>query len=241
MTTLPMCGLYIIGIGAVIAPTRLCAQEKYPEWRGSKENLYGEWIAAPIVAIGEVRNVHSYGEQNVDRLPWPMSPKVHRLYWCQGDFRVTALVKGELHAPAKKYLWASAFPGCKLWPDDPRLVYGRFQTRAWFLREEGGFLRPTFDAGTHGFIGLFTRWEDGPPLAAREKLGTLLLTPSANSDKLDDYADYLWDVGDIACELLGKAECTQRIRALSALGNSHLREQACGFLKGQLGQGCTSR
>lgn len=239
MTTLQVRVICIIS--AALAPLNLCGQLRFPEWRGSKETVYGEWMASPVVAVGKVSNISSYGEQNVDRLPWPMSPDVHRLYWCQGDFGVFAVVKGELHTPTKRYLWASAFPGCKLWPDDPHLVYSRFQTRAWFLREEGDFLRPTFDAGTRGFIGLFTRWEDGPPSAARLKLGTLLLTPSANSDNLEDYAHYLWHVGDIACELLGKPICAQRIRALGELGSPSLREQACGFLRGQLGQDCGTR
>jgi len=78
-------------------------------------------------------------------------------------------------------------------------------------------------------------------LRARRRLGALLLTPAANSDSLDDYSRYLWDVGDIACELLGKAECIRRIRGLEGLGNPKLRESACGFLKGQLEVDCLSK
>ena len=102
------------------------------------------------------------------------------------------------------------------------------------------FLRPTFDYGTYHFLGIFTPWSERPPLPARERMGALLLTPSANSDSLDDYARYLWNIGDIACELLGKPECAKRISRLQRLGNPALRESACGFLKGQLGVDCQS-
>jgi hypothetical protein len=204
---------------------------------------FNAWIESPVVAVGEVTKVSPYGEQTVNPLQGPMSPGVHKLYWCVGDFRVSSVVKGELLTPAKRYLWASVFPGCKLWlwPDNPQAVDRRFQTRVWFLREEGAFLRPTFDAGIKEYIGLFTKWEDGPSLEARKRLGILFLTPSANADSLGDYAEYLPDVIDIACELLGPLECTRRIQALSELGNHRLRVVACGFLKDQFGQPCRAR
>jgi len=166
---------------------------------------------------------------------------VHRLYWCEGDFKLTAVVKGELHLPTRKYLWGSVFPGCKLWPDDPDLGYSRFQTRAWLLREEGGFLRPTFDAGARRFIGLFAKWDDSQRVPARQQLGLLLLNPAATSDTLEDFASYLRLVGDIACDLLGKTECVEQIRALAGIGNPVLHENACHFLEGQLKTDCASR
>jgi hypothetical protein len=216
----------------------MCAAgERFPEPRVSKTLLDGDWMASPIVAVGEITKISSYGKQTIERLPPPTMPDVHDLYWCQGDFQVAAVVKGAFRSPTRKYLWASTVPGCKLWDDDPALVYHRQQTRAWFLREEGEFLRPPFDYGTYRYIGLFDKWEGGPDVPAAERLGTLLLRPAANSDTLDDYAHYLWYVGDIACELLGKAECARRIRELTILGSSKLRESACHFLKGQLALG----
>jgi len=196
------------------------------------------WGASPIVAIGEVANISAYGEQDVKDLPWPMSPGVRKLYWCVGDCWAAAVVKGKMRAASRTYLWASAQPGCNLWPDDPHLVYHRQKTRAWFLREEGEFLRPTFDGGTSKFIGLFTKWEDGPRLPARQRLGVLLLTPAANSDTLEDFAHYLWNVGDIACELLGKAECVRQIRNLASPGSATLRTEACRYLEGQQNTRC---
>ena len=228
-------------ISLALSPPPATAQERFPEWRGSRVLLPGEWAASPIVAVGEVVNVAPYGQQNVKHLPWPMSARVHRLYWCEGDFKLTAVIKGDLHLPPKKYLWASAFPGCKLWPDNPRLMFRRFQTRAWFLREEGNYLRPTYDGGAELFEGLFEKWDDESPVPPGRQLGSLLLKPAANNDTLDDFARYLWDVGDIACELLGKTECVEQIRALAGIGNPALQRAACRFLKGQLGEDCASR
>jgi hypothetical protein len=234
---------YMLGIVfALLGRGPAKAEQKFPQVRASNTQLEGVWRESPIVAVGEVENIKSYGKQTVDRLPAITSPDVHDLYWCQGDFRVIAVVKGELHGPpSEKYLWASAFPGCKLLPDNPSFFDRRAKTRAWFLREDSGFLRPTFDYGTHRFEGFLTKWEDGPPLAAPQRVGALLLTPAANSDQLEDYAYLLVNMGDIACELLGREECSRRIRDLARLGNPMLREYACGFLKGQFGEDCNSR
>jgi hypothetical protein len=217
------------------------AQQEFPQVRVSTTLLEGVWLASPIVAVGEVSGITSYGHQTVDHLPAPTTPGGHDLYWCQGYFRMVAVVKGEMKEKGGKYLWASTIPGCKLVDNDPHLIYHRLKTKFWFLREEGQFLRPTFDYGTYPFAGVFTPWSEGPKLPARERLGALLLTPSASTDTLEQYARYLWNVGDIACELLGNPECIRRIRRLEGLGNPALQESACGFLKGQLGVGCTSK
>jgi hypothetical protein len=232
-----------VGVVCVLLVTGTAkAQQEFPQIRVSNTQLEGVWRASPIVAVGEVDNITSYGKQSVDRIPALTSPKVHYLYWCQGDFKVTAVVKGELPGPpSEKYLWASTFPGCKLLPDNPRSFDRRSKTRAWFLREDRGFLRPTFDYGTHRFYGFLTKWEDGPPLPGPQRVGALLLKPAANSDRLEDYAYLLVDMGDIACELLGKGECIRRIKDLARLGSPMLREYACGFLKGQLREDCDSR
>ena len=127
-------------------------------------------MASPIVAVGEVINTRIYGVQTVSALPPPMSQYAQKLYWCQGVFKAVAVVKGELNARPPVFLWASGVSGCKLsWPNDKRW-YDRRVTKVWFLREEGGFLRPTYDGGRH-FIGLFTKWMDGPDLPNRQRLG----------------------------------------------------------------------
>jgi hypothetical protein len=219
------------------------ATKDFPEVRVStvQPQLEGAWVASPVVAVGDVSNVVNYGHQVVDRLPPPTSPELHNLYWCEGDFHVLAVLKGDLREAVRKYLWASTIPGCKLQDNNPKLIYYRMKTKFWFLRDEGQFLRPTFDYNAQLFGGVFAAWSLGSPLSPRQQLGTLLVTPSANSDSLDAYARYLWNVGDTACELLGKTECIRRIRDLQTLGNPTLRESACGFLKGQLGTDCQAK
>jgi hypothetical protein len=225
---------------SALAPSQEVASRDFPKVRVSTvyPQVGGAWLASPIVAVGDVSHIRSYGHQTVESLPPPTTPEAHDLYWCQGDFKLVAVVKGELPATSRKYLWASTIPGCKLVDNNPKLIYHRMKTKFWFLRAEGQFLRPTFDYNAHRFDGVFLSWSQGHPLPARQRLGAFLLTPSANADSLDDYARYLWNVGDIACDLLGKPECTRRIRSLEGLGNPALRESACGFLKGQLGVDC---
>jgi len=137
-------------------------------------------------------------------------------------------------------VWASVNPGCKLFDGDPR-DYSKRVTRVWFLREEGEFLPPTFDGGTAYFYGLFTKWNDGRALAPRQRLGVLLLTPQANSNSLAAFAGDIWGIADVACSLLAKAECIQRIRALAGLGDSDLRIAACEYLKAQQHDTCEIR
>jgi hypothetical protein len=220
-----------------------CGHQKFPEWRGVTPYRfpYAAWEASSIVAVGEMRNVNLYGKQTADHFPAPMSPLVHRLYWCVAEFNAAAVIKGERPSAAKRYLWAQVSPGCNLWlwPDNPRAVDRGFQTQAWFLREDGEFLRPPVDSGMYKYLGLLTKWKDVPSTTeARRELGTLLLRPSANSDNLDDYAQYLGNVIDIACELLPKTDCAAQVRRLADMGNPRLREEACGLLKGELEQDC---
>ncbi len=230
--------IFTLLLAALVA---LCcsAEKKYPEWRGSNLELTAEWNASPIAAVGDITGIAEYGKQTVQRLPWPMSPEVHRLYWCEGDFHVIAVIKGEIHGRSGKYRWGSGMPGCKL-SYGSQEGFQRFRTRVWLLREEDGYLRPTFDGGTHASLGLYVPWNELSNLPAREQLGNLLLTPKANSDTLEDYAQYLWSIGDIACELLGKAECVRCLRSLVELGNPTLTEAACHYLAGQQQEPCSA-
>jgi hypothetical protein len=229
-----------------LVPISSCGHQKFPEWRGVAPGRFNfaAWKASSIVAVGEMRNVNGYGQQTADRFPAPMSPLVHRLYWCIAEFDLVAVIKGQRPSPAKKYVWASPSspsPDCDLWlwPDNPPAIDRRFQMRVWFLREEGEFLRPPVDSGMHRHIGLFTTWQPVSSTSdARRELGTLLLTLFANSDNLDDYAQYFPDVIDIACELLPKTDCAQQVRRLADMGNPKLRQVACGLLKGELGGDC---
>jgi hypothetical protein len=183
--------------------------------------------------------VTEFGVQKVDRLSWPVIQDLHTLYWCQGEFSVIAVVKGKLTAERQNYVWASVTPGCKPF-------YG-FQganekrvTRVWFLREEGGLLRPTFDGGAHYSIKLYRSWAESPDLPPREKLGFLLLMPSVIAESSSEFESTFWDFADIACSLLGKEVCGQRIRELSAASDPIQRRVTCDYLRAQLGKNCPS-
>lgn len=223
----------------LLALTSHAAQLHFPDWRGSPVLLPTVWAKSTIAAVGEVISIAPYGEQAVSGLPIRGGEGIRRLYWCHGEFRATAIVKGTLPDPVEKYLWADTRPGCRLWDDDPALVFSRFKTRVWLLREEAGYLRPTFDGGAQKFIGLFPSWDDLPSVPPKQRLGIFLLTPLANSDNSDDYATYLWNVGDVACDLLGNTECVEQFQQLASQPNGSLRTSACNFLSGQLGKQCS--
>lgn len=228
-------------VGALLHGEARAGEQAFPAIRVSELPLEAVWRASPIVAIGNITNITTYGHQTVSRLPYPTSPDVHDLYWCRGDFEPVAVIKGELRESKQEYLWASTIPGCQLFNDNPKLIYKRLQTKFWFLRIQGGVLRPTFDYDAPRFGGVFPGWSQGPLVSPRQKLGTLLLTPSANTDSLDDYSRYLWRVGGIACELLGRASCIKQIALLQNQGNAVLAKSACGFLVGELGVDCKSK
>jgi hypothetical protein len=238
MTTRDVFPLFLVS--GVLMLHCTCPAQTFPNWHGTLSHEYDAWSISPIVAIGEVVNVRVYGQQNAPRFPEPMSPAVHRLYWCIGDFVPSVVLKGGSTLPTKRYVWASAFPGCALWlwPDNPNADDRRFQTRVWFLRVDRDFLRPTFDAGINKYLGLFTKWTPTNPSESRRKLAELLLTPTANSDSLDDYAKYFPLVVDMACDLLDRSDCAERIDSLARMGNASLRDVACGFLRSQFRQPC---
>lgn len=188
-------------------------------------------MRAPVVIIGEVTNIRLYGKQHGDHFPPPMAPWVRTLYWCQGDFQSIAVVRGHLPS-SRRYLWATGLKGCKLYEDNPESIRSRYETRAWFLREEGEFLRPVDDYGTRHFVGLCARWRDGPALPPAKRLGAMLLDPPANCATPSDYHQWLWEVADMACDLLGRTECVSRIRALQDV-DPRLRVIGCEYLKAQ--------
>jgi hypothetical protein len=109
----------------LLVPIISCGHQKFPEWRGVTPYHFPQaaWEASSIVAVGQMRNVSVYGVQTADRFPAPMSPLVHRLYWCVAEFDVAAVIKGERPFPAKRYVWAQVSPGCNLCAS----VLGSFQ------------------------------------------------------------------------------------------------------------------
>jgi hypothetical protein len=221
---------------ALLLGWNLSGQDRqFPTWRPEATSTFSLWQSSPIIAVGEVDHMSEFGVQTVGRLP--VAQDLHRLYWCQADFHAIAFIKGEEESLPTKYLWGSVNPGCRLFYGS-RASYEKNLTRVWFLRAEGSFLRPQSDGAALSY-GLLARWDDahGP---ARERFGTLLLTPDANTEDLGDYADVLWTDADFACALLGKERCVDRINRLAQLGNDRLKEAACQYLKAQQGEICKS-
>jgi hypothetical protein len=108
-----------------LASLSLDGQVRLPAPRVGTGGLLGNWLASPIVAIGEVENSVPYSHQRLKELPKPTSPEAHDLYWCMGDFHLTAILKGSPQALPRKYLWATTIPGCRLITSDPNLISAR--------------------------------------------------------------------------------------------------------------------
>jgi len=140
---------------------QMYAERHFPPPRVGTAGIVGEWSQSPIVAIGEIDRIWSYGHHTIAALPPPASPEVHNLNWCVGDFHCCS-------------------PG------------GRY--------------------GTNRYVGIVTKKHDATPMSPREKFDRLLLTPSESGGDTEAYADYLWEVEDIACELLGQSACAELIR-----------------------------
>src|SRR5438105_11999701 len=92
-----------------------CSQERFPQLVVRPLSLQGEWESAPIVVVGDVRNILPAGTQNIRTLPPPASPTVKKIYWCIGDFEGDSAIKGRAPTSGKKFLWGTARPGCELY------------------------------------------------------------------------------------------------------------------------------
>jgi hypothetical protein len=143
--------------------------------------------------------------------------------------RVDVVIKGNTRVGRRTLAWGQARPDCD----------ARFATNAknggegftvWFMREEGEMLRPAVDGGSAvnlTFLAPWNRLAVNPPL---RRFATFLLTPSANTASLDEFAEGLWDQAEVACGILGESECKERLRSLARMGSPTLRETACSYL-----------
>lgn len=228
--------LALVSVSIVGAAT-VYPQNQFPIWRGRQTTLMGLWEATPIVVVGDLRNVSEIGVQTMEKLPWPVEQDLHRLFWCRAELRVESVIKGTTATGRRKYVWASVNPGCRIFSDHEAEPVKR-GFRAWFVREEGDSLRPTFDGGSRYHLGFHTRWNRGARTTLQEELGMSLLTPAANTRTNREFADAIWDQADVACALLGKARCVAELRALSRVGDKALQTAACEYLRAQQGESC---
>ena len=145
----------------------VAGQRQFPKWRGRQTTLSGLWQATPIVVIGRLRDVGVDGIQSVDGLPWPVEQDIRKLYWCRGKLQVEDIIKGTVASGQHTFLWASVSPGCQLHLGR-QANSSELGFRVWFVREEDGLLRPTFDGGSRYFLNFRTGWNGGSRVAPLE-------------------------------------------------------------------------
>jgi hypothetical protein len=191
------------------------------------------------VVVAELDNVEAVGSQKIANPPWPAPPKPIRIYWCEGDFKIHSVVKGEIPRTAKKFLWGGTRPGCDLTEHGKGATGSRGPiTRVWFVREEGNYIRPLVDAFGVYFLAVKGEWPDGTREEAQKKLGRALLTPDALGMGLGIYSFHFSELASTACFILGRDECIERVQGLANLGNRALRKEACDYLSTQFKEKC---
>jgi hypothetical protein len=194
------------------------------------------------VVVGDVTNIAAFGSQKITDIPnspWPPSPEIPEIYWCQADFRADSVVKGSLPNRGKKFLWAAIRPGCSFeW-----FRYGYEETaepvtRIWFVREEGEYIRPVVDGGGVFFVSFHGKWFDPPKEEAPKTLALLMLNPAALGWSPTHYATIFQHPVGLALAILGKTELIARLKALAATPDRTLRETVCGYLESEFDQAC---
>jgi len=229
--------------GAALAAIAPCcrSQEALPEWKVAPSPLIGiegQWRRADDVIVGDVSNVVAKGTQEIASPPWPVSPNVREIYWCEADLRADAAVKGSLPPAGKKLLWGEIRPGCNL--ESFRYGYREASppsTRVWFLRREGEYLRPVVDGGGAYFIAFHWKWADVPKADAPRVFALLALDPAAIDLGPERYYLALTSV-EVARSILGDRELAVQLKALAARPIAELHKQACGYLEAELGEPC---
>lgn len=217
----------------------LAAQRTFPDWTAEHLGLSGVWERASFVAVGALRDVRPVGVQRPRNLPRIASPTIRQIYWCEGDFASQEIVRGKKLPRSRTYLWGAIDPGCKL-DQEGAVVEGESLTQVWFIREEGLYLRPVVDAGGPFFFTLHVTWEPHVAGVDSEKyFGTLLLSPGATGLSPQEYAQSFFKPASLACWIIGRTDCIQRIRGLAAFDNRELHVAACEFLNSQFQARCT--
>jgi len=210
------------------------AQIVFPNWTVEPLGLSGVWERASFIVIGSLRDVHPIGSVRPATFPAMSSPNIRLIYWCEGNFEWKQVIRGQKLFQVTKYRWGAIRPGCglemeaRLRPDEPL-------TEVWFLREEGGYLRPVIDAGGPLFFTLHTKWEpNSPGLEAERYFGKLLLSPTAIGFAAPEFARSFFKPAGLACWILGKDDCIPIILRLAATYPGQLHDAACEFLKSDL-------
>jgi len=85
------------------------AQRILPEWKQGSIGLYGTWKQASHIVVGKLDGGKLVGETDP---PSYATEAVRKIYWCEGELRVGAYIRGT-PVSTNKYLWGSLQPECK--------------------------------------------------------------------------------------------------------------------------------
>lgn len=227
----------VVFIMLVLFDRRSSAQ--FSQWVAAPLTMVGVWERAETVVIAELKNTKEIGVQQLQTpLPWPTSPTVDKVYWCEGEFTAYSIIKGRYPTQGKRFIWGAIRPGCTISYANKRELNGRRVLRIWFVREEPRAIRPVVDGGGVFFLTFGADW-GGPRVENPARaFAQLLLTPSANASSLSEFSRMLPSVGELACLILGRSECINEMRSLARLGNDDLKKAACAYSDLQLDAPC---
>jgi len=239
LRALQSCGKIVLACLAFPVTMDCLAAQPFPEWRASVFLPMGSvWAKAPNVVVGVLRNVRPYGVQDLPNRRPVTDENIKRIYWCTAELDIQLSVKGRVsHLEGiRKYVWGYPEPGCRF-HDSLGDKSGR-ELSIWFIRREGDILRPISDVGTAYRCLLLAPTPDTAGSLTESALGSLLLSPEAYRDGVEDMKGNFPAISAIACSLFGKDEC---VRKLTDLGNreSQLQFAVCGALKIIYGMECS--
>ncbi len=230
------CQLIVIAVVSTPLVTRAAGTpQRFPSRDVGGRTLYATWLESSLVVMGDIVNTREYGVEKVKNLPWPVQSEVEHLYWCKGVLQVGATVKGKKSAKVLEVYWASVQKGCA--------VHGggykpQELTKVWFVRMDGPFA-VLLDAHHYKkYLGLRARWAGLPEAEVRHWLGSVLLTPGTGRSDVREFADRIWENGDLACELLGREKCVSEAKKVAQREGGPVRDAVCQYLLAQQGTKC---
>jgi hypothetical protein len=232
--------LFPLTVALALLPPVCRSEDRFPKWEVAPIGLSGSWERSQNVVVGDVDGVVSVGSQRISNAPWPVASDVTEIYWCQGDFHGTSVIKSGLPSSGKKFLWAAIRPGCGF--EYFRYGYQEAEppvTRVWFLREEGEYLRPAVDGGGVYFVSLHGKWSDPPKGEGPRMLALLMLNPAALGVTASVYSVVFQTPVSLARVILGEKETADRLKSLAAgTSDADLRDSVCAYLSSQFSYSC---
>jgi hypothetical protein len=214
--------------------------EPYPELRVRQLTLGPHWKESPIVVTGEVHRVELMGVQDVNLSGPPIPQTIERIFWCRGTLRVDHVIKGNVARGDQEYIWGQAHPGCgDAFAVHPNLAPAKL--RVWFVRDEGGTLRPTAEGLSRSHLSFRWGWDAVKVDPPARRFAVLLLEPEANARTLEGYAGAVWEHADVAASILPRDEAIALLSKLSRVQNAAISRDACDVLRTLFGKTCVER